>query len=79
MIAILTKEDAERLLALNAENRELDMDKVNDFKDQINNGEWRLTGSKLKVENGIFKNGQHRLHAFLASTQQQFMVNMEIL
>lgn len=78
--AILTKKDAEELLSRNIDNRPIDPKKVDRYREDMNGGHWNIDSSKsdLEIDQGVFKNGQHRLHGFLGSNLDEMQFYLKV-
>lgn len=66
---IMTPELAKEYLLMNKKNRKKRQRKVNQYADEMLNGEWDIAsdGVIITVYDGILKNGQHRLEAIVES------------
>lgn len=76
-IELIGPETAQQYLALNTENRPLRPTHVNRMAQDMRDGKWNFTGEPIcfREGDGVLMNGQHRLHAVIASGETvQFMV-----
>lgn len=80
LLVVLDKTKASELLSRNIDNRELDFDKVNNYRQAMELGVWDIEESKsdLELSQGIFRNGQHRLYGFLESALEEMKFYMRI-
>jgi hypothetical protein len=64
----ITTEKAKALLEANVHNRNLRAERVIQLADAMRRGEWEINGETIKVAaDGALLDGQHRLHAVVAS------------
>lgn len=73
---LVTPQIAEGFLANTPEfQRSLNNNLVNSYADEMKAGRWQETGDTIKIDDeGKLLDGQHRLHAIIASGKQQWMV-----
>ena len=80
LLVVLNKESAKELLNRNIGNRELDLVKVNQYREAMDLGVFDIEESKsdLELKEGIIRNGQHRLYGFLESRLQEMRFWMKV-
>jgi len=67
-IVLITPEMAEQLLARNPRNRRIVPSRVSAYASQMKSGSWKLTHQGIAFDqHGNLVDGQHRLHAVIAS------------
>lgn len=73
---MLTKETALKYLNnIAPENRDLNFQKVYEYRDRINAGDVE-TIPAIEIESGKITNGQHRLMAFVLSVRQSLNIKI---
>lgn len=74
-VEFITPDDAKKYLEFNGSNRTLSTSKVKQYARDMANGNWVLNGESVCFfENGVLKDGQHRLKAIIQSGKGQWMV-----
>jgi hypothetical protein len=72
----ITPETAKELLSLNVKNRAVNRMHVDSLAKEMKNGRWKVNGDTICLNGSRLIDGQHRLHAVVASgvTIQSFVV-----
>jgi hypothetical protein len=67
-VDVINPEEAQAYLTNNAMHRKIKQKKVDAYKNEMQDGKWRLNGKALIFDsNGRLLNGQHRLSAVVQS------------
>lgn len=66
-VEMITPEVAEAMLTLNTRNRSVSSKHVSALASAIRRGEWTMNGDAIRIGDNTLLDGQHRLHAVIAS------------
>lgn len=75
---VVTRELAEKWLATQVLNRAVNSRRVQQYAEDMKNGNWAVNGESIKFMNGVLVDGQHRLHAVLRSGVAVRMLVVEV-
>jgi hypothetical protein len=69
-VTTITPDMAKDMLKNNTENRTLKSRRVQMYANDMLNGNWKMNGDTIVIsDDGVLKNGQHRLHSIIAANK----------